>query len=53
MLFAVMPLRGALPDPPPVGAWIDVTVILWVIVVLVISLTLYIACWWRHLRPEN
>lgn len=53
MLFAVMPLRGALPDPPPVGAWIDVTVILWVIVVLVISLTLYVACWWRHLKPET
>lgn len=53
MLFAVMPLRGALPDPPPFGAWIDVTVVLWVIVVLVISLTLYIACWWRHLKPEK
>ncbi|MHA7651763.1 DUF4436 domain-containing protein [Mycobacterium sp. ML4] len=52
MLFAVMPLRGALPDSPPFGAWIDVTVVLWVVVVLVISLTLYIACWWRHLKPE-
>ncbi|RUP03191.1 MAG: DUF4436 domain-containing protein [Mycobacterium sp.] len=53
MLFAVMPLRGALPDAPPFGAWIDVTVVLWVIVVLVISLTLYIACWWRHLAPQK
>ena len=25
---------------------------LWVLVVLVISMLLYIACWWRHLRPE-
>jgi len=24
-----------------------------VIVVLVISMTLYISCWWRHLRPDN
>jgi hypothetical protein len=53
MLFAVMPLRTALPDSPPFGCWIDVTIVLWVIVVLVISMTLYISCWWRHLRPEN
>jgi hypothetical protein len=52
MLFAVMPLRNALPDPPPFGGWIDVTVVLWVMVVLVIALTLYISCWWRHLKPE-
>jgi len=53
MLFAVMPLRNALPDSPPFGCWIDVTIVLWVIVVLVISMTLYISCWWRHLRPDN
>jgi hypothetical protein len=53
MLFAVMPLRNALPDAPPFGCWIDVTIVLWVIVVLVISMMLYISCWWRHLRPDN
>jgi hypothetical protein len=53
MLFAVMPLRNALPNSPPFGCWIDVTIVLWVIVVLVISMTLYISCWWRHLRPES
>lgn len=52
MLFAVMPLRNALPDSPPFGSWIDVSVVLWVIVVLVISMMLYISCWWRHLAPE-
>jgi drug/metabolite transporter (DMT)-like permease len=52
MLFAVMPLRNALPDPPPFGSWIDVTIVLWVVVVLVISMVIYISCWWRHLRPE-
>ena len=51
MLFAVMPLRNALPDTPPFGSWIDVTIVLWVVVVLVISMTLYISCWWRHLAP--
>jgi len=53
MLFAVMPLRNALPDSPPFGSWIDITVVIWVIVVLVISMTLYISCWWRHLRPDK
>jgi hypothetical protein len=53
MLFAVMPLRNALPDAPPFGSWIDVTIVLWVVVVLVISMTLYICCWWRHLRPDD
>jgi hypothetical protein len=52
MLFAVVPLRNALPGVPPFGAWVDVTVVLWVIVALVVSMLLYIVCWWRHLRPE-
>ena len=30
MLFAVVPLRNALPGSPPFGAWIDVTIVLWV-----------------------
>jgi Domain of unknown function (DUF4436) len=53
MLFAVMPLRNALPGSPPFGCWVDVTIVVWVIVVLVISMTLYISCWWRHLKPET
>ncbi|MGD1240761.1 DUF4436 domain-containing protein [Mycobacterium seoulense] len=52
MLFAVVPLRNALPGSPPFGGWIDITLVLWVLVVLVISMLLYILCWWRHLRPE-
>ncbi|OBI53166.1 DUF4436 domain-containing protein [Mycobacterium sp. E787] len=52
MLFAIMPLRNALPDAPPIGSWVDVTVTLWVIVALVNAMLLYIFCWWRHLRPE-
>jgi hypothetical protein len=51
MLFAVVPLRNALPDAPPFGVWIDVSVVLWVIVVLVVSMVIYVSCWWRHLRP--
>lgn len=52
MLFAVVPLRNALPGSPPFGGWIDITLVLWVLVVLVISMLLYVACWWRHLRPD-
>ncbi|PRI13545.1 DUF4436 domain-containing protein [Mycobacterium shigaense] len=52
MLFAVMPLRNALPDAPPFGSWIDITIVVWVIVVLGISMGIYISCWWRHLAPE-
>ncbi|OBH25813.1 DUF4436 domain-containing protein [Mycobacterium sp. E342] len=52
MLFAVMPLRNALPDTPPIGSWIDVTVTLWVVVALVNAMLIYIVCWWRHLKPE-
>ncbi|CPR13378.1 transmembrane protein [Mycobacterium bohemicum DSM 44277] len=53
MLFAVVPLRNALPGSPPFGGWIDITLVLWVLVVLVISMLLYIACWWRHLKPDT
>jgi hypothetical protein len=52
MLFAVIPLRNALPDAPPIGSWVDVTIVLWVIVTLVMSMVVYVGCWWRHLRPE-
>ena len=51
MLFAVVPLRNALPGSPPFGGWIDIALVMWVLVVLVISMLLYIACWWRHLKP--
>jgi hypothetical protein len=31
---------------------IDITIALWVLVVLVISMLLYITCSLRHLRPD-
>lgn len=52
MLFAVVPLRNALPGSPPFGGWVDITLVVWVVVVLVISMLLYVACWWRHLQPH-
>jgi hypothetical protein len=53
LLFSVVPLRNALPDSPPIGFWVDVTVVLWVIVVLVISMALYVYCWWRHVSKKT
>jgi Domain of unknown function (DUF4436) len=52
MLFAVVPLRNALPNAPPFGSFIDDAVTVWVIGLLVISLAIYIVCWWQHLKPE-
>jgi hypothetical protein len=52
MLFAVVPLRNALPGSPAFGSWIDLTIVLWVLVALVVAMLLYIAAWWRQLRPE-
>ena len=52
MLFAVVPLRNALPGSPAFGSWIDLTIVLWVMVALVVSMLLYIAAWWRHLGSE-
>ncbi|OBK29956.1 DUF4436 domain-containing protein [Mycobacterium asiaticum] len=52
MLFAVIPLRNALPDSPPFGAWVDVMIVIWVIVALVVAMGVYVFCWWRHLAPD-
>ncbi|OBH08181.1 DUF4436 domain-containing protein [Mycobacterium sp. E1747] len=42
MLFAVIPLRNALPDAPPMGWWVDVTVVVWVIVILALDAALHL-----------
>ncbi len=52
MLFAVVPLRNAFPGSPPFGSFIDMTLVVWVIVVLVVSMLTYVYCWWRDIRPE-
>lgn len=47
MLFAVLPIRNLLPDAPPVGSWVDYSVILWVVLGLVAAMILYVRSWWR------
>ncbi|OBH44665.1 DUF4436 domain-containing protein [Mycobacterium mantenii] len=51
MLFAVVPLRNALPGSPPFGSWVDITVVIWVLAALALSMVIYISTWWRHLKP--
>ena len=47
MIFALVPLRTFLPGAPPVGAWIDILILFWVMVALVVSLAVFIVTWWR------
>ena len=53
MLFATIPLRTFLPGSPPIGSWIDFTIVLWVVVGLVAGLTIYVAAWSRWSRPHE
>lgn len=40
LLFALVPLRGALPGAPPLGSWIDILVYFWVVAIVMVSLAL-------------
>jgi hypothetical protein len=48
MLFAVLPIRNLFPGSPPIGSWVDYTVVLWVVIGLATSLALYVTAWWRQ-----
>jgi hypothetical protein len=53
MLFALIPLQSFLPGVPPVGAWIDVCIFLWVEIVLLASMGVFILSWFRYRgRPD-
>jgi hypothetical protein len=48
MLFSVLPIRNLFPGSPPIGSWVDYTVVLWVVMGLATSLALYVTAWWRQ-----
>ncbi|WP_243636802.1 DUF4436 family protein [Rhodococcus sp. Eu-32] len=48
MLFAVLPLRNLFPGSPPIGSWVDYTVVLWVVAGLVTAMGMYVLAWWRQ-----
>jgi hypothetical protein len=53
LLFALIPLQNFLPGAPPLGAWIDVFVFLWVEIVLLISMGVFIISWLRFREPPD
>lgn len=48
LLFAVVPLRTLFPGAPPLGGWIDRTIVIWVLVGLVVAQALYMKAWWKE-----
>lgn len=53
LLFALIPLQNFLPGAPPIGAWIDVFVFLWVEIILLTSMGVFIISWFRFReRPD-
>jgi hypothetical protein len=48
VLFAVVPIRNFLPGSPPVGAWIDQALVLWVLIGLVVAMILFFVTWYRR-----
>ena len=53
LLFALPALRNAMPGAPPIGAWIDILVFLWVIVIAVISYLVVVSTWVRKSAPPE
>lgn len=53
MIFALLPLRLALPGAPPLGAWIDILVTFWVLIVLMVSLAWWIVIWLRGVTVKE
>jgi uncharacterized protein DUF4436 len=51
LLFALIPLRNAMPGAPPIGAEVDVIVFFWAIAVITLSLLVVLAMWIR--RPAR
>ncbi|ARJ06089.1 DUF4436 domain-containing protein [Cnuibacter physcomitrellae] len=53
MLFATITVRNFFPGSPPIGSWVDILVVLWVIVGLVVGLAIYVAAWNRWGTPYS
>ncbi|MFM9034355.1 MAG: DUF4436 family protein [Mycobacterium sp.] len=53
LLFALVPLRVNLPGAPPIGAWIDALAFFWIEVVVLASMAIFIAAWFRYRDVPN
>jgi hypothetical protein len=48
LLFALIPLRNAMPNAPPIGAEIDVIVFFWAETVVALTLVTVLVTWLRQ-----
>lgn len=53
LLFALPSMRNALPGSPPIGAWIDVTVFLWVYALAILTYLIFLTMWVRTSKPPE
>ena len=53
LIFALIPLRLALPGAPPLGSLIDVLAVTWVFVSIIVAMLWWIALWLKGPRVEN
>lgn len=53
LLFAMVPLRINMPGAPPIGAWLDFLIFLWVLLVLLIALTAIVSAWLAYSDPPG
>lgn len=54
LLFAMVPLRLNMPGAPPIGAWIDFLVFLWVLLLLLVALAGIVWAWLKYgARPDH
>ncbi|HWC37055.1 MAG TPA: DUF4436 family protein [Acidimicrobiales bacterium] len=48
LLFAIVPLRNAMPTSPPIGAEVDVIVFFWAVTVITVALLSILITWFRQ-----
>lgn len=53
LIFAMLPIRLALPGAPPMGAWIDILVTFWVFIMLMVALAWWIVVWLRGVQVKD
>ena len=53
LIFAMLPIRLALPGAPPMGAWIDVLVTFWVFIVLMVALAWWVIVWLQGVKAKE
>jgi hypothetical protein len=53
MLFAIVPLRNAMPGAPPIGALVDVVIFFWAVTIIALSMVSVLVMWLLQPRRPN